>query len=128
MSIDEGDEDAATGIDEPTGAITNVDGTDSEATTDASMRLPLARTSAPIERGVRYRLGRPIARGGMGEVISAHDTQIGRDVAIKRLPSEVASATALARFLREARIQGRLDHPAIVPVHELAYDGDGRPF
>src|SRR5262249_28316165 len=34
----------------------------------------------------------------------------------------------LARFLREARVQGGLEHPAVVPVHDLAVDGDGRPF
>ncbi len=86
------------------------------------------RPSEPLEPGERYRLGARIARGGMGEVITAHDADIGRDVAIKRLRAPNPTPHALARFLREARIQGRLDHPAIVPVHELAYDESGRPF
>jgi eukaryotic-like serine/threonine-protein kinase len=86
------------------------------------------RPSEPLEPGERYRLGARIARGGMGEVITAHDADIGRDVAIKRLRAPNPTPLALARFLREARIQGRLDHPAIVPVHELAYDDGGRPF
>jgi len=64
---------------------------------------------------------------GMGEVLLATDGQIERDVAIKRMLLE-PSPHAVARFVREAKIQGRLDHPAIVPVHELATDGDGRPF
>jgi serine/threonine-protein kinase len=86
------------------------------------------RPSEPLEPGERYRLGKRIARGGMGEVISAQDADIGREVAIKRMRSPNPTPLALARFLREARIQGRLDHPAIVPVHELAYDEHGRPF
>jgi eukaryotic-like serine/threonine-protein kinase len=86
------------------------------------------RPSEPLEPGERYRLGERIARGGMGEVISAHDADIGREVAIKRLRAPNPTPVAHARFLREARIQGRLDHPAIVPVHELAYDDNGRPF
>src|ERR1043165_7315891 len=67
----------------------------------------------------RYALGQRLGAGGMGEVVLARDDQIGRDVAIKRMRVEPTPA-ALTRFLREAKIQGRLDHPAIVPVHELA--------
>jgi serine/threonine-protein kinase len=75
----------------------------------------------------RYAIGELIGKGGMGEVMLAIDGQIGRDVAIKRMKQR-PSAAAYNRFLREARIQGRLDHPAIVPVHELSVDADGRPF
>src|SRR5262245_53380005 len=63
----------------------------------------------------RYKLGDLLGRGGMGEVITARDQQISRSVAIKRLRGD-ASPMAVARFLREAKIQGQLDHPAIVPV------------
>jgi serine/threonine-protein kinase len=76
----------------------------------------------------RYDIGARIGKGGMGEIFLAQDLTIGREVAIKRLISPDASERALARFLREARIQARLDHPAIVPVHELGADGDGRPY
>jgi len=86
------------------------------------------KASAPIVPGERYQLGATIGRGGMGEIIAARDTQIGRDVAIKRLHPERTSPQTLARFLREARIQGRLEHPAIPPVHELGIDAQGRPF
>ena len=75
----------------------------------------------------RYAVQRPLGIGGMGEVVLAFDRQIGREVAIKRMrvaPSE----SALTRFTREAKIQARLEHPAIVPVHELATDDEGRPF
>ncbi len=75
-----------------------------------------------------YALGEVIGRGGMGEVLLAHDRRIGRDVALKRLHTSSPSEAELARFLREARIQARLEHPAIVPVYELARDPAGRPF
>jgi len=75
-----------------------------------------------------YQLGDVIGRGGMGEVVAAHDLRIGREVAVKRMRGARPDGPALARFLREARIQARLDHPAIVPVHELGTDEHGRPF
>ncbi len=78
--------------------------------------------------GDRYRLGQVIGAGGMGEIIAARDLQIGRDVAIKLMQARAPSERAIARFVREAQIQGRLDHPAIVPVHELGRDHVGRPF
>ncbi len=76
----------------------------------------------------RYKLGAVLGRGGMGEVVSARDEQIGRSVAIKRLRADHPSKAAVTRFLREARIQGRLGHPAVVPVHELQHDERGQPF
>ncbi len=75
-----------------------------------------------------YKLGELLGRGGMGEVVRASDVRIGRDIAIKRMRSANPSPDAIARFLREAKIQARLDHPAIVPVHELGNDPDGRPY
>jgi eukaryotic-like serine/threonine-protein kinase len=76
----------------------------------------------------RYRIGDVLGQGGMGEVLSARDEQIGRPVAIKRLRVENPPPDVLARFLREARIQGRLEHPAVVPVHELITDEGEQPF
>jgi serine/threonine-protein kinase len=83
----------------------------------------------PGRSGDRYRLGAAIAQGGMGEILSAADAQIGqREVAVKRMKERDPSPHQMTRFFREATIQGRLDHPAIVPVHELGVDADGRPF
>ena len=76
----------------------------------------------------RYTLGAVLGVGGMGEVVSARDEQIGRSVAIKRLRAKAPTSEALGRFLREAKIQGRLEHPAIVPVHEVGYDDHRQPF
>ena len=84
--------------------------------------------SAPPMEAPGYELGELIGRGGMGEVRLGRDRRIGREVAIKRLLSANPGEDELARFLREARIQARLDHPAIVPVHELGYDTEGRPY
>ncbi len=78
--------------------------------------------------GQRYRLGRRIGKGGMGEVMAARDVQVARDVAIKRMRAAAPSDRAIRRFLREAMVQGRLEHPAIVPVHEIGRDNDGLPY
>ncbi|HEY5944072.1 MAG TPA: serine/threonine-protein kinase [Kofleriaceae bacterium] len=78
--------------------------------------------------GERYRLGRRIGKGGMGEVMAARDVQIARDVAIKRMRAAAPSDKAVQRFLREAMVQGRLEHPAIVPVHDIGRDADGLPY
>ena len=75
-----------------------------------------------------YALGEVIGKGGMGEVVKAHDKRIGRDVALKRLNADQPTLAEASRFLREARIQARLEHPAIVPVHEVGRDEHGRPF
>jgi eukaryotic-like serine/threonine-protein kinase len=107
-----------------------IDGTDVPTT-----ERPTGEPTEPSEPGradspisTRYELGEPIGRGGMGEVIAAFDKQIGREVAIKRMRSQTPTAHQLQRFLREARVQGRLDHPAVVPVHDLGIDDKGMPF
>ncbi len=94
---------------------------------------PLARRSGttgapPSTHGERYTLGSLIGQGGMGEVVLAFDEQIGREVAVKRIRAEDPSADELSRFMREARVQGRLQHPAVVPVHDLAFDRAGKPY
>ena len=75
-----------------------------------------------------YALGTQIGKGGMGEVVAATDLRIGREVAVKRMITTEPDSEQITRFLREARIQARLEHPAIVPVHELGVDELGRPF
>jgi len=81
----------------------------------------------PESRLDRFRMGEVLGRGGMGEVYAAVDDSLGRDVAIKRVRGE-QSIDLVRRFIREAKIQGCLDHPAIPPVHELGWDADGKPF
>jgi len=76
----------------------------------------------------RYTFGALLGQGGMGEVVLAFDEHIGREVAVKRIRAEDPSSEELARFVREARVQGRLQHPAVVPVHDLAFDQEGKPY
>ena len=75
-----------------------------------------------------YLLGEAIGRGGMGAVVAAQDLRIGREIAVKRMTAMAPDGEQVGRFLREARIQARLQHPAIVPIHELGVDDQGRPF
>ena len=112
----------------PTVAAGTGDVTESPPTVRATdARSP--RTHVVMPAGsTRYELGELIGQGGMGEVLLAHDQQIGREVAVKRIRSSDPNAEELARFVREALVQGRLEHPAVVPVHDLAIDRDGRPF
>jgi serine/threonine-protein kinase len=76
----------------------------------------------------RYALGELLGKGGMGEVRLAHDTRVDREVAVKLMRGSARTPEATARFLREARVQGRLDHPAVVPVHDLGVDEAGAPY
>ncbi|WP_344658121.1 protein kinase domain-containing protein [Catenulispora subtropica] len=73
----------------------------------------------------RYRLRTLLGRGGMGEVWRAHDTRIGREVAVKIVTRGGLSDEALARFDREARIAGNVSGPSIVTVHDYGHDEYG---
>src|SRR5438552_2243942 len=75
----------------------------------------------------RFDLGPVLGRGGMGEVRLARDLRVDREVAIKLLRG-AAGPDAVARFLREARVQARLDHPAVVPVYDVGVDDEGVPY
>ena len=81
-----------------------------------------------IPGSVRYQPHEMLGAGGMGEVRLHVDRRIGRRVARKTLRAENEAALARRRFLREARIQGQLEHPAIVPVYDLDIEEDGRPY
>ena len=77
----------------------------------------------------RYELRASLGEGGMGEVRLCRDRVIGREVALKAvLPSRAGQRDVRARFVREARVQGQLEHPAIVPVYDFGIDRDGQPF
>ncbi len=78
--------------------------------------------------GRRYESLRTLGRGGMGEVALAEDRDIGRTVAVKRLLEGVQGAVAVARFVDEVRTIGRLEHPNIVPIHDVGVDENGAFF
>jgi serine/threonine-protein kinase len=77
----------------------------------------------------RYEMGDVLGRGGMGEVRIAADMRIGRTVAIKVIRPDGAKRPRLrARFLFEAKMQGQLEHPSIVPVYDLGVRPDGSEY
>ena len=79
--------------------------------------------------GTRFRILRPHAKGGLGQVSVAHDSELHREVALKEIQSRHADHPgSRARFLREAEITGALEHPGVVPVYGLGQYADGRPF
>jgi serine/threonine-protein kinase len=96
--------------------------------TVADTLAPVAQAPDPRAPLPGYELGTLIGQGGMGEVVLARDPKIDREVAIKRMKRTSLTPDATDRFLREAKIQARLDHPAIVPVHDLGHDSEGRPY
>jgi serine/threonine-protein kinase len=83
----------------------------------------------PGAEGERYQSLGTLGQGGMGVVSLLLDRRIGRRVAAKSLRADVERDEASrARFLREAQVQGQLEHPAIVPVYDLATAPDGAPL
>jgi eukaryotic-like serine/threonine-protein kinase len=77
----------------------------------------------------RYHFTKMLGEGGMGEVRLCRDRMIGREVAMKVILPSISSRSEIhARFVREARVQGQLEHPAIVPVHDFGVDADGHAF
>src|SRR5262245_59811878 len=79
--------------------------------------------------GTRFRIIRPHARGGLGQVYVARDEELHREVALKELQDHFAhNPNSRLRFLQEAEITGGLEHPGIVPVYGLGHHADGRPF
>jgi eukaryotic-like serine/threonine-protein kinase len=126
-----------------TRAAVTSDADDRVATTQPAVPDPVDRTrtsepeldiAAPVASGRatphrdhgRYRILGEHGRGGLGRVSRAHDLDLGRDVAIKELISRGPAHEV--RFLREALITARLEHPGIVPVHEAGRWPDGTPF
>jgi serine/threonine-protein kinase len=104
-------------------------GTDSR---DAEMTGPYTQSVTsnendlmPTQPGQRYQALRLYRQGGLGSVWLARDTLLGRDVALKTIRSDrPATGEMAARFVAEARVTGRLEHPSIVPLYDLVPAGD----
>jgi serine/threonine-protein kinase len=105
-------------------ALTRDDDEEGEFDRTASLSLGAATSD-----GQRFRILRPHARGGLGEVFVALDAELHREVAIKQILDKHADdPTSRERFVAEAEITGGLEHPGVVPVYGLGSYGDGRPY
>ena len=82
----------------------------------------------PDLTGTRYRLLERVARGGMGVVYAAEDEKLQRRVALKVLDGSSTDGDLANRLIREALVLARLEHPGIVPVHDVGTLSDGRVF
>jgi serine/threonine-protein kinase len=85
-----------------------------------------AATGEPIDG--RYRHLDLLGEGGMGTVFLCKDTRVGREVALKVIKAGGQERARQLKFVREAQVQGQLEHPAILPVYDLGSDQDGRLY
>jgi serine/threonine-protein kinase len=86
----------------------------------AAPALPATVAEARNGAGGRYQVLRPHGKGGLGEVFVARDQELDREVALKEIRPEYADDPhSRGRFLREAEITDKLEHPGVVPVHGL---------
>lgn len=97
-----------------------------ESTMAFSMEAAEFSVGENLSASMGYSLQGQIARGGMGTIFSAEDSELGRKVALK--VSTVADRSLDDQFLREAKVLAALAHPNIVPIHTIGVDSHGRPF
>jgi serine/threonine-protein kinase len=107
-------------------SLTRVGAPGPDGATDSSGRRAVG---APTTAASRFRILRPHAQGGLGRVYLARDEELRRDVALKQIQGQFAEdPSSRARFLLEAEVTGKLEHPGVVPVYGLGCDADGRPY
>ncbi len=95
---------------------------------DSTLHHLRAVAEQPDLDGTRYELIEKIARGGMGTVYRVKDRELDREVAIKVLRDPQPRPEDSARMMKEARILAGLEHPGIVPIHDVGTLPDGRAF
>jgi eukaryotic-like serine/threonine-protein kinase len=101
---------------------------DLETSSKAPSSRPDHATDADVS-GLRYRILRLHAKGGLGQVFVARDEELNREVALKEIQGKHADHDeSRLRFLIEAEVTGNLEHPGIVPVYGLGRYPDGRPY
>ena len=98
------------------------------ALSDSALRRLRDAADFPDTTGTKYEIVDRIGQGGMGSVYRARDRELGREVALKVVRLPEASADVAARMVREARTLARLEHPGIIPVHDVGTLADGRAF
>lgn len=92
------------------------------------VELTVSATVGQPSSDGRFQILRDHARGGLGEVFVALDQELDREVALKKIRGELDSPDQRERFLREAEVTGKLEHPGIVPVYGIGTDANNRPF
>jgi WD40 repeat protein/serine/threonine protein kinase len=106
----------------------SLDEEDDDEDDDENEEYALSLT-APGTGASRFQILHAHARGGIGVVSVAFDAELQREVALKQIKAESADdPDSRARFLLEAEVTGRLEHPGIVPVYGLGFDEAGRPY
>ncbi len=111
-----------------------IDNTDLDDCTVLPPRFDAGKSAQRSEAEYRftdyYSLCGTVGQGGVGRVLLGFDERIGRQVAIKEMltSNEAADPSVRRRFLREAQITGRLEHPGIVPVYEMGTTSQGAPY
>jgi eukaryotic-like serine/threonine-protein kinase len=102
---------------------------DGEVTDPDDDRTASYAVGTATSDGQRFRILRPHARGGLGAVFVALDTELNREVALKQILEKHADDPfSRQRFVAEAEITGGLEHPGVVPVYGLGVQSDGRPY
>ena len=100
-----------------------------DETIDHSPRGVLSNQEFPNREDHRYEIIDLHARGGLGVVSLAFDRELKRQVALKEIQNRLADdEDSRARFVLEAKVTGKLEHPGVVPVYSLGYHTDGRPY
>jgi serine/threonine-protein kinase len=112
------------------GGVPTIDSDYAPAALESDDPAPPLPPREPDDPAARYAAMELLGRGGMGEVHRSLDTKLGREVALKTMLSVGKRATqrARTRFLREAKVQALLEHPAIVPVYDIDIGPDGRAY
>jgi WD40 repeat protein/serine/threonine protein kinase len=104
----------------------------------STIRSRIEKLASQNNSSARYVIGEEVGRGGMGAILDVYDNDLQRSLAMKVMhedDTEESSAgrtpsvsLKLARFIEEAQVTGQLDHPGVVPVHEMGVDPDGRIY
>jgi serine/threonine protein kinase/formylglycine-generating enzyme required for sulfatase activity len=108
--------------------LTSASGTRTHSVLSALQLNADSSGAQPQTSAEKYEYLQALGAGGMGEVVRAFDRDLQRFVAIKRLRPEIGSRDGILRFVKEAQVTGQLEHPNIVPVHDLGIDSGGRIY
>lgn len=107
-------------------ALERIDDAGADDTLQQSAATEVPSTATPAGDDQRFEITQELARGGLGEVFIARDRQLNRNVALKQILQRwLNSPDFNERFLMEAEITGRLEHPGVVPVYALGRRSDG---